>query len=57
MRPKKALTSAARNDAPKVRRYDASACGIVMTCQNSDHVSSLVFQKTAASGISTMRPR
>ena len=57
MRPKSALTSAARNDVPNVRRYDAIAVGMVTVCQNSDHVSEVAFQKTAATGMSTMRPR
>jgi len=57
MKPKNAFTSAASNDAPNVRRYDASATGMVMVCQNSGHVSELVFQKTADKGIRTMSPR
>ena len=33
------------------------AVGMVTACQNSGQVSVEVFQNTAASGISTMRPR
>ena len=33
------------------------AVGIVTVCQNCDQVSVDVFQKTAASGMSTIRPR
>ena len=57
MKPKKAFTSAAPNDAPKVRRYEAIATGIVTVCQNCGHVRVWAFQNTAASGINTIRLR
>ncbi len=57
MRPKTALTSAAKSDAPKLKRYAASACGEKTVCENCAHVSVLVLMNTAASGIRTMRPR
>ena len=57
MMPKKTLVSAARNDAPKLRRYDASARGAVTMCQNCSHESVLVFTNTPASGISTIKLR
>ncbi len=49
------LIEAASKAAPKLKRYAASAGGEVTTCTNCAQVSVLVFQKTAASGMSTMR--
>ena len=57
MRPKTALTSAAKNDAPKLKRYDASAAGEVTVWENCAHVSVLVLMNVAASGMSTISPR
>ncbi len=55
MKPKMAFTTAARNDAPKLRRYAASACGEKTVCENCAQESSLLLTNVAASGIRTIR--
>ena len=55
MSPNTALTSAANRDAPKLKRYDAIACGEKTSCENCAHESVLVFTNAAASGIRTIR--
>ncbi len=57
MKPKTAFTQAARNEAPNVRRYDASARGSVAMRQNSSSGRLPARMISAAIGISTMNVR
>ena len=54
MKPKTAFTHAARNEAPNVSRYDASARGSVAMRQNSSSGRLPALMISAAIGISTM---
>jgi len=51
------LTNAARKDAPKVSRYDATTRGEVTAAQKSDHPIVAALKNVADSGISTIRLR
>ena len=57
MNPKTAFTQAARNEAPNVNRYDASARGSVAMRQNSSSGRLPARMINAAIGISTMNVR
>src|SRR5262245_10242787 len=57
MKPKTAFTHAARNEAPNVSRYDASARGSVAMRQNSSSGKLPARMISAAIGISTMNVR
>ena len=57
MKPKTAFTQAARNEAPNVSRYDASARGSVAMRQNSSSGRLPALMISAAIGISTMNVR
>jgi hypothetical protein len=51
------LINAAKKDAPKLKRYAASACGEKTVCENCAQDSVLVLMNTAVSGMSTISPR
>ena len=56
--PKTAFSTAAASDAPKVRRYVASAMSAVASFQNSAHVMCVATRSdNAPMGISTSRAR
>ena len=57
MSPKNALTAAARNEMPKLTRYDASTRGEATASVNSDQLMAEVLMNAAESGISTIRLR
>src|SRR6202035_118634 len=57
MRPKIALTSAAINEAPKLRRSEAITRGAVTTCQKWPQPDPKLRMKTAHRGISTSNDR
>src|SRR5690554_2500650 len=57
MKPKTAFREAASSDAPKVRRYDASARGSVAMLQNSASGRLPALSTSAAIGISTIVAR
>jgi hypothetical protein len=51
------LITAARKDAPKVRRYDARTRGVVAAAQKSPQPSAADLMNVADNGISTIRLR
>src|SRR5512140_217365 len=53
MKPKIALIVAAKNAAPKLRRYDATARGSSTVCTNASQCIVEVLNTSAASGSST----
>ena len=57
MRPNTRLIAAARNEAPKERRYDPSARGLRTTCTKSLQCIEAAARVSAASGSSTMTLR
>ncbi len=57
MRPKKAFSTAAPKDAPKVSRYDAITRGEVTASQNAGQVMVKVLRNAALKGTRTMNPR
>src|ERR1700683_1182132 len=54
MKPNTALIDAASSEAPKERRYEPIARGVVITCRNSPHDIEAVWSPRAGSGSSTM---
>src|SRR5205823_7875218 len=57
MRPNTRLIAAARNEAPKERRYDPRARGLRTTCTKSLQCIEAAARVSAASGSSTMTLR
>src|SRR4029077_11256323 len=55
--PNTRLIRAPISDAPKVRRYEATARGDAAMCQNCAQLSDDAFKKVAANGIRTIRLR
>jgi hypothetical protein len=51
------LTAAARNEAPKVSRYEATTRGELTALQNAGQVIVAVFRNAAASGTRTISDR